>query len=460
MGEGLNTASPPPGRLRSGHVTLLQLVGQCFSVGPLIDVALFLGIVASMAGAVGPLAVALAALGMLAFSLVVAFYASETGGAGAMGDYAGRAWGKTAGVAVLGIYVVSLIFSGAAGFSIAVGELAAQFAARYAGMDLPWWAGALAAAAAAWWLNVRGAGAATRAQLVIVGASVIPFVLTAFAAIAQAGAANTWAVFSWGNPHAGDLFGALLFCILLFGGFETAGALAEETDNPRRSIPLALVGTVGAVAVLLVLCSYAGTVYYGPANAAKDWGGVLDGYARMADDLLGSWAGWWIRFAVLVDFTATCIGFTVAASRGIFALARSGLLPARLAATNSLGAPQTAATLVLALALLAIAAGSLVPSGQRYDTLFVAATSQAVLLVIVYSALALGALRLMLRQPGGQPRWRWIVFPLAAVVPGLALYGTFVPFPDYPERLGLYAGLAALAATIAWVGWLRARGRI
>ena len=63
----------------------MQLVGQSFSIGPLIDVALFLGIVASLAGAVGPLAVALAAVGMAAFSLVVAFYASETGGAGAMG---------------------------------------------------------------------------------------------------------------------------------------------------------------------------------------------------------------------------------------------------------------------------------------------------------------------------------------------------------------------------------------
>jgi amino acid permease len=73
----------------------------------------------------------------------------------------------------------------------------------------------------------------------------------------------------------------------------------------------------------------------------------MDGYARMADDLLGPWAGLWIRLAVLVDFTATCIGFTVAASRGIFSLARSGLLPKGLASTNRQGAPKAAGIVVL-----------------------------------------------------------------------------------------------------------------
>lgn len=441
------------GKLKSGSVGLVQLIGQCFSIGPLIDIALFLAIVASVAGATGPLAVLLAALGMVAFSLVVAFYASETGGAGAMGDYVRRAWGRTAGVGALAIYVLSLIFSGAAGFIIAVGELISRFASRDFGLELPWWAGALAVCVSAWWLNIRGAAMATRVQFLIVGVSVIPFLITASAAVWHAGTANTWAVFSWHNPHGGDLFAALLFSILLFGGFETAGALAEESSNPRRNIPIALVGTVTVTAFLLILCSYAGTIYYGPDHSAKSWGDAIDGYAVMADNLVGPWAARWIQFAVLVDFTATTIGFTVAASRGIYALAREGWLPAKLAEVNRNGVPKQAATFVLGCALLAIGAGLGVPSDKRYDTLFVAATAQALLLVLVYTALAVGALRLMLLSPHGQPFWRWVVFPAAAVVPGLALYGTLVPFPAYPERIGLYAGIAALIA-VAW--WLLA----
>jgi amino acid transporter len=429
----------------------MHLVGQCFCIGPLIDVALFLGIVASLAGAIGPLAVLLASLGMIAFSLVVAYYASETGGAGAIGDYIARAWGPSAGFGALGIYLVSLLFSGAAGFTIAVGDLASRFAQFYFGFDFPWWAGALLVCIAAWWFNVRGASVATQVQLFIVGISVIPFLLTGAAAIIHAGPANTLSVFSWHNPHGGDLFGALLFCILLFGGFETAGALAEESDNPRRAIPRAFVVTVSAAAVLLLFCSYAGTVFYGPDRVAQSWGAAIDGFAVMGDQLLGSWAGLWIRLAVLIDFTATCIGCTVAALRGIYALSRDGRLPSWLAATNNRGAPHHAAAFVLGLAVLVVAAGFFVPAAERFQTLFVTATAQALLLVLVYTALAVGALRLMWRSPDRQPLWRWMVFSAATVVPGLALYGTFVPFPGYPERFGLFAGLVALFTVALWV---------
>ncbi len=451
----MSQAQSSAGKLASPRLGLMQLVGQCFCIGPLIDIALFLGIVAALAGAVGPLAVLMASLGMIAFSLVVAYYASETGGAGAMGDYVARAWGRTAGLAALGIYVLSLLFAGAAGFTIAVGQLASRFAELYFGVDFPWWAGAMLVCTAAWWLNVRGASVATQVQLVIVGVSVIPFLLTGAAAIIHAGPANTWSVFSWSNPHGGDLFAALLFCILLFGGFETAGSLAEETGDPRRNIPRALVGTVVAAAFLLLFCSYAGTVYYGPDRVAKSWGDAIDGFAVMGGELLGPWAALWIRLAVLIDFAATCIGFTVAALRGIYALARAGRLPSWLAATNHRGAPHHAAALVLLIAALVIAGGLLVPAADRFQTLFVTATAQALLLVLVYTSLAIGAWRLMLRDGRSQPFWRWIVFPLATVVPGLALYGTFVPFPAYPERFGLYAGLAALAVVLIWAWRVR-----
>jgi hypothetical protein len=49
---------------------------------------------------------------------------------------------------------------------------------------------------------------------------------------------------------------------------------------------------------------------------------------------------------------------------------------------------------------------------------------------------------------------------VAAIVPGLALYGTFIPFPDYPERYGLYAGIAALVLIFAWLAVLKVKGRL
>jgi amino acid transporter len=443
--------------LHGKRLKIIDVVGQSFSIGPLTDIGLFLGFVAATAGAVGPLAVLLATLAMAAFALVVAFFASETGGAGAIGDYIERAWGWRAGKGVLAIYTISLIVSGAGGFSIALGVLVSTLAQTYFGFAIPWWAGAMAAVLAAWLVNVLGAATSTRVQLVVIGVSVIPFLLTAVAAIIHAGPANTWTVFHPLNPERGDLFAALLFSILLFGGFETAASLGEETSNPRRNIPLALVGTVVASGLLFIFCSYAGTIYYGPSAVAKDWASQMDGFAGIADALLGSWAGLWVRIGILVDFASIGVGFALAASRGIFSLSRSGLLPPGLAVTNGRGAPARASTLVLVCALAAIGAGFLVAPAARYETLFVAATAQGLLLVSVYAGLALGALKMLFRAKQKWSLGRWVVVVLASTAPLLAFYGTVVPLPDFPERWGLLAALAVLVAAGLWVAWLPER---
>jgi hypothetical protein len=66
----------------------------------------------------------------------------------------------------------------------------------------------------------------------------------------------------------------------------------------------------------------------------------------------------------------------------------------------------------------------------------------------------------MFRSPKSQPLWRWIVFPAATVVPALALYGTLVPFPGWPERFGLLLGISAIAITTIWLVILKRRGLV
>lgn len=438
------TAETTPGQRPSKRLTILDLVGQACAIGPLIGIGLFLAFVAQIAGGRGPLAILLAAIGMVCFAMVIAFYASFTGGAGAVGDYVERAWGRRAGMAILIIYTFSLLVSGAGGFSIAVGVLVANFSKAYLFGLVPWWGGALIVVLIAWIMNVRGADVATRAQLVIVLVSVIPFLLTAAAAIIHAGPANTWDFFSIFHFRGeGNLFGGLLFAILLFGGFETVAVLAEETPNPRRTIPLALISTVVLTGILFVLCSYAGTVYFGPELVGKAWPAQLDGFAEMANKLLGNWAGMWIRVGIFADFISCFIGFSLAASRGLYALSRAGVLPPVLARTNRLGAPTMASHCVLATALLAIAIGFLIPGHERYKSLFVVATAQGLLLALTYAVLAVGACKIILAT-GRSSLPRWVVLVIASAMPILALYGSLFPFPQGPEQWGVWGAFAAI----------------
>jgi len=55
----------------------------------------------------------------------------------------------------------------------------------------------------------------------------------------------------------------LVFTILSFAGFEGAATLSEEVINPRRSIPIAIMGTVLLAGVFFVFVSYAQVIGYG-----------------------------------------------------------------------------------------------------------------------------------------------------------------------------------------------------
>jgi amino acid transporter len=54
----------------------------------------------------------------------------------------------------------------------------------------------------------------------------------------------------------------VVFGLLSFIGFDAAATLGEETRNPKRSIPLAVIGALGAVGVFYVLMMYALTAGY------------------------------------------------------------------------------------------------------------------------------------------------------------------------------------------------------
>ncbi len=59
------------------------------------------------------------------------------------------------------------------------------------------------------------------------------------------------------------MFGGVMLGILLFVGFEAAASIGEESADPHRSIPRALIGAVAASAAFYVLMSYAISVGLG-----------------------------------------------------------------------------------------------------------------------------------------------------------------------------------------------------
>jgi amino acid transporter len=70
----------------------------------------------------------------------------------------------------------------------------------------------------------------------------------------------------------------MIFVFLAFGRFEPSAALAEEAQNPCRTVPRAILLATICIGLLYLFCSYAGIVGWGPSNItayaedATPWG--------------------------------------------------------------------------------------------------------------------------------------------------------------------------------------------
>ena len=92
-------------------------------------------------------------------------------------------------------------------------------------------------------------------------------------------------------------FQGMIFCLLAFVGFEAAAPLGEETREPRRTIPRAVIWSAVLIGLFYVFNYYAATVFFGPDkmtefytfNDGDPWGcmaeQVLPGIGGLLDRL-------------------------------------------------------------------------------------------------------------------------------------------------------------------------------
>ena len=132
--------------------------------------------------------------------------------------------------------------------------------------------------------------------------------------------------------HGGSYFLALLVAgymgLYVMYGFDAAGSLAEETANPRKTAPMAvlraLVASAGMGFVILLFGSMAASdTLYGVGGAGIGLGGLT----AITKDVLGATGGTIFLWMVVVAITVCCLASHAAAVRIMFAMARDNNLP-------------------------------------------------------------------------------------------------------------------------------------
>jgi len=403
----------------------------------------------SLAASITGTAVALAFLGAVITILLTSFsfieFSRHFAHAGSVYIFNGVSFGARMGfLSAWGLLLTYTAFTVA---STAEVGLFFQTFLGLIGVNVHWLIPALVAAALIWFLAHREVRFSTRTTLVVEALSVLLILVLAVVILGRGGAHGLSTV-PFQIPKVGFSAVALasVFGFLSFAGFEGAATLGEETGNPKRAIPRAILAAVLFTGTFYLVISYTQAVGFGTDDkGVAAFAGSTSPLVDLAKTYLGNTMAVAISLGATVSAFASALGTGLAASRLLFALGRDGFGPAALGKVHPTHAsPYVAVATVMSLAIVF----DIILVEQTGAAVFAYAGTVGVLsLLLVYLATQVGAIKLF-RSVG---RWRGAqpLIPLIAIgLLGYALYANVYPIPPSPYNYFPYGVLAWLLAGI------------
>lgn len=239
------------------------------------------------------------------------------------------------------------------------------------------------------------------------------------------------------DQGAGAILSGAVLAFFAFIGFEDLANLADESKDPSKDIPRAMLWAVAAstAVYLLVVASVLWALTPAEAGAAqRPLLAVLEKAGAPVPP------GAFAAVAILAVANTGLANF-VMASRLLYGMAGDGLLPRSLAAVHpGRRTPWVAVLLALAICLaLAVTGGAAVLAGTT-----------SLLLVIVFSTLHAGLIVLRRREPAAPG-----LFRAPAAAPWLGLAVSAVLAVRYPPGVYLRAALVLTAGTVLYAACSR-----
>lgn len=308
-------------------------------------------------------------------------------------------------------------------------------------------------------LCTRGSRITARTLFVVELVGIVAMLVLAFVIVARVSSGNApggqeidFSTFTLGENSMTAVMTATVFAFLSWAGFEACASLGEETDNPRRNIPSALVGALVITGVLYVFIMFAQTIGFGTDPAGvKAFSESDSSLVDLAKQYVGVGFGLIIAFTALVSSVASALGSTTAGSRLIFALARDGFGHKALAKTSpTTGAPARAISFIVIVAFT-ICVILYARGAAAVDVYFWTATLGVLCLLIVYLVAAAGVITFTLHGRAGIPKWEIVIPALAICYLGFVVYkqsvGQPAPYNVFPYVAGAWC---ILGLVIAW----------
>jgi amino acid transporter len=325
-----------------------------------------------------------------------------------------------------------------------------------------WWIWVIAGLALVIYFAYQGIVLSEKGLIITGSIEIVIMVALAFTGLASPGPGGfSLAPLNPGNfGLATNLFLGVVFSIFAFSGWESTGPLAEESKNPKRNVPIGLVGSVIILMIYFVFVTWGYLVGIGVDKVGSIPTAAAFPVATLAQRV---WGGAWVflLFALLNSAIAVSIACFNGGTRTWYGMGRSGVLPTALGKVNPRRkTPINAIHLEVAVQFVAFAC---VLIWGAENVFFTWASAITLGLVLMYILANIGVVKYYLTEGRAQFNpWLHVIVPLVATAAGVVVVwkSYFSPFTSSgPVYWSLLVFIAVLVITIAALIYLHVSGK-
>ncbi len=442
--------NPPGASLKKGVITLPGVLMQSVtSIAPAIAGMFTVPFIVLNAGIAAPLAYLGAFIIALFLGFVLSQFSRHLSSTGSYYTFVSRSLGGRWGFLVAWVYLLFYPVVIAQVGSFMGSTLQSTLKAEY-GITFQWWWFMVFLILFVGYTGWRGVELSVRLLIVlgvIEALIVLALAVNGFASPGPGGVNFGWLTFS--NAHG--LFLGVVFAIFAITGWDAAAPLAEESRDPKRTVPRAVMGSILIMGVFLVLVSWGQTSGWGTDKLT-----AFAGSAQLPAFVLGQrfWGGaWWIvLFALFNSAIAVSIACTNASTRFLYGMARARALPSWLLKVND--KYQTPTNAVLTQTGINVLLGLVLPLFIGVANVYnVTGTWFTFALAFVYIVANVGLYLFYKREHRDELNaFKHLVVPAIGTIALLVVvYYSVNPLPAWPVSLAPFIVLAWLAIGVVVV---------
>jgi amino acid transporter len=446
------STTKPLTRLRRDALLPSHIVASTLaSIAPAMSFFFGFAFIVHGAGIAAPLTILTATVVILFLTNTIAQFSRFIPSTGSFVTFTGKAFGSSIGAAVSIFITFGYIVASSTVVCVA-GNWIAETLKIFLGVSIPWAILTVLISLAVGWLVMRGITLSTLWSGIFFYFEVGLLVLGSVVMLVAHPHLLSLAPFRFTNLSGGlaGLGAGFPLAVYLFIGWENSASLAEETENPRRDIPRALITATLAIGVFYILLAYATEAGFKMDAQALSQSRIpfVDALKTTAPTLLAV-----AYIAGVTSILGSLIGLVNSQARILFNSGREGLLPEFLGKIHPRHqTPHSALWAFLAIAVALVVGFGVLGGMAPMDYFGFAGTLGTIPIILTYMLTNLALPVYVMRHHRSEFNvLRHLLLPIAGTLVMLfPLWGLIQPGQAWPFNIFPWIALGVLVVSLVY----------